>query len=86
MACTIYPSHCIALNIYIVDSPQHETVENLTTAFGGSTQNVLTPVLQVRATRAELLSSVLYRAETMLRSSGTSVRIVHILVLTFSFE
>jgi hypothetical protein len=72
MACTIYPSHCIALNIYIVDSPQHETVENLTTAFGG-TSNVLTPVLQVRATRAEFLSSVLYRAETMIRSSGNSV-------------
>jgi hypothetical protein len=68
MACAVYPSHSVALHIYLVERKEQEAVENLTL----SADRSLNAILQVRAVKAETLNSVLYRAANALRVSGVS--------------
>jgi hypothetical protein len=66
MACAVYPSHSVALHVYLVDRREQESVENLTL----SIDHRRNAVLQIRAVKAETLNSVLYRAAKALRVSG----------------
>ena len=70
MACSQYWGHCVALNIYFVDSQSGEAVENLSTATQQVTRNI-SPILQVRATREETFGSVIHRATLMMHNPGS---------------